>query len=119
VRKRLAELLPVGRHVFADRVDTDGHGNGPFEIRFELERLEDGAMTLDATRSADQAPGPINFLMSPSVPTMTLGLFAGRNDPTLLINQGHIDTVREVRLRAGSILQPRFPAPLGLRGTTF
>lgn len=119
VRARLAEMLPPGRHVFADRVDTDGHGNGPFDIRFELERSQDGTMTIDATRSADQAPGPINFLMSESVPAMTLGLFAGRNDPGLLINQGHIETVQEVRLRRGSVLQPRFPAPLGLRGTTF
>jgi N-methylhydantoinase B len=119
VRQRLAELIPAGRHVFTDRVDTDGHGNGPFAVSFELERGEDGAMTLDATRSADQAPGPINFLMSKSVPAMTMGLFAARNDPTLLINQGHIDTMKDVRLRQGSVLQPRFPAPLGLRGTTF
>ena len=119
VRQRLAELLPTGRYVFTDRVDTDGHGNGPFAIRFELERSADGSMTLDATGSDDQAPGPINFLMSKSVPAMTLGLRAGRDDPTLLINQGHIETMREVKLREGSILQPRFPAPLGLRGTTF
>ncbi len=119
VRQRLAELLPAGKHAFTDRVDTDGHGNGPFAVAFELERAEDGTMVLDATRSADQSPGPINFLMSPSVPAMTMGLFAARNDPTLLINQGHIETMSEVKLRPGSILKPRFPAPLGLRGTTF
>ena len=119
VRQRLVELLPRGKYSFTDRVDMDGHGNGPFAIRFELERAEDGTMTLDATGSDDQAPGPINFIMSPSVPAMTLGLFAGRNDSTLLINQGHIETLDEVKLRKGSILQPRYPAPLGLRGTTF
>lgn len=119
VRQRLAEMVQPGRYVFTDSVDTDGHGNGPFKIRFELECSDDGEIVLDATGSADQAPGPINFLMSPSVPAMTLGLFAGRNDPTLLINQGHIETTADVRLRDGSILRPRFPAPLGLRGTTF
>lgn len=119
VRGRLGEMLKPGRYVFADHVDTDGHGNGPFKLHFVLEVAEDGTLSLDATGSADQAPGPINFLMSPSVPAMTFGLIAAQNDPTLLINQGHIDTMAEVRLREGSILRPRYPAPLGLRGTTF
>lgn len=119
VSQRLTDLLPAGTYTFADRVDTDGHGNGPFDIRFDLTVGQNGRMAIDATRSADQAPGPINFLMSPSVPAMTLGLYAARNDPSLLINQGHIETLEEVKLRKGSVLQPRFPAPLGLRGTTF
>lgn len=119
VRQRIAELFPPGRYSFNDPVDTDGHGNGPFNVRFDLDVGENGVMELDASRSSDQAPGPINFLMSPSVPKMVLGLFAARNDPTLLINQGLIDTIEAVRLREGSVLQPRHPAPLGLRGTTF
>lgn len=119
VRRRIEELFPPGHYGFSDPVDTDGHGNGPFNVSFELEVGKDGRMVLDASRSADQAPGPINFLMSPSVPKMVLGLFAARNDPTLLVNQGLIDTIDAVRLREGSVLQPRHPAPLGLRGTTF
>lgn len=119
VRQRIGELFAPGRYSFSDPVDTDGHGNGPFPVRFDLTVGADGRMALDASRSADQAPGPINFLMSPSVPKMVLGLYAARNDPTLLVNQGLIDTIEEVTLRDGSILQPQSPAPLGLRGTTF
>lgn len=119
VRQRISELFPPGRYSFSDPVDTDGHGNGPFNVSFDLEVDENGHMALDASRSSDQAPGPINFLMSASVPKMVLGLFASRNDPTLLINQGLIDTIDTVNLREGSVLQPRHPAPLGLRGTTF
>ena len=119
VRKRIREIFKPGRYVFSDRVDTDGHGNGPFDIRFDLEVAEDGRMTLDASRSSDQASGPVNFIMSPSVPRMVLGLYAARNDPALLINQGLIDIIDTVILREGSILQPRPPAPLGGRGATF
>jgi N-methylhydantoinase B len=79
----------------------------------------DGTIRLDTSKSSDQARGPINFLMSPAVPMMTLGLYASRNDKGLLINQGTIDTMVHVRLRSGSILSPRHPAPLGLRGSTF
>lgn len=118
-RKRIDELLRPGRYSFTDRVDTDGHGNGPFDISLDLEVAANGAIRLDTTRSSDQAKGPINFLMSPAVPMMTLGLYATRNDPSLLVNQGMIDTMEHVAFRPGSILSPLHPAPLGLRGSTF
>lgn len=119
VRDRLGRIFPPGRYSFNDPVDSDGQGHGPFDVRFDLEVGTDGSLHLDASRSADQAPGPINFVMSPSVPRMVLGLYAVRNDPSLLVNQGLIDTIDRVTLRPGSILQPQHPAPLGLRGTTF
>ncbi len=118
-RRRVDELLRPGRYSFTDRVDTDGHGNGPFDVSLDLEVADNGTIRLDTTRSSDQAKGPINFLMSPAVPMMTLGLYATRHDPSLLVNQGMIDTMEHVVLRPGSILSPRHPAPLGLRGSTF
>jgi N-methylhydantoinase B len=118
-RKRIAEMLKPGRYRFVDRVDSDGRGNGPFDISLDMEVAEDGSIRLDTTGSSDQARGPINFLMSPAVPMMTLGLYATRNEAGLLINQGTIDTMEHVKLRLGSILCPRYPAPLGLRGSTF
>ncbi len=118
-RSRVAELLKPGKYHFVDRVDSDGRGNGPFDISLEMDVAADGTIRLDTSKSSDQARGPINFLMSPAVPMMTLGLYASRNDKGLLINQGTIDTMVHVRLRSGSILSPRHPAPLGLRGSTF
>ena len=62
--------------------------------------------------------GPVNFLMNPDVPGMALGLFFLGGDPAQVCNAGGPRALDEVRLREGSLLWPRFPAPLGLRGMT-
>ena len=79
VRTRLAETFDYGTHRFTDAIDADGHGNGPFKIRFALtrEKGRDGEdrFIFDATETDDQAPGPVNYLMNPGVPGMALGLY--------------------------------------------
>jgi N-methylhydantoinase B len=122
VRANLANTFGYGTHRFTDAIDADGHGNGPFHIRFALTR-EAGAdggdrFIFDATATDDQAAGPVNFLMNPSVPGMALGLYYLGGDPTQVCNAGGPDALDEVHLREGSLLWPRFPAPLGMRGLT-
>jgi len=118
VRARLCDTFPVGTHRFADAIDSDGHGNGPFFIRLALTRTVDDRFVLDATETDDQAPGPVNFLMNPDVPGMALGLFFLGGDAAQVCNAGGPRALDEVRIREGSLLWPRFPAPLGLRGMT-
>ena len=118
VRARLRETFAVGTHRFSDAIDSDGHGNGPFHIRLALTRTTDDRFILDATETDDQAPGPVNFLMNPDVPGMALGLFFLGGDAAQVCNAGGPRALDEVRLREGSLLWPRFPAPLGLRGMT-
>jgi N-methylhydantoinase B len=118
VRARLRETFSVGTHRFSDAIDSDGHGNGPFHIRLALTRTADDHFILDATETDDQAPGPVNFLMNPDVPGMALGLYFLGGDPAQVCNAGGPRALNEVRLREGSLLWPRFPAPLGLRGMT-
>jgi N-methylhydantoinase B len=118
VRAKLRETFPIGTHRFADAIDSDGHGNGPFHIRAALTRTPDDRFIFDATETDDQAPGPVNFLMNPDVPGMALGLFFLGGDPAQVCNAGGPRALDEVRLREGSLLWPRFPAPLGLRGMT-
>jgi N-methylhydantoinase B len=118
VRARLRETFAVGTHRFSDAIDSDGHGNGPFFIRLALTRTADDRFILDATETDDQAPGPVNFLMNPDVPGMALGLFFLGGDASQVCNAGGPRALDEVRLREGSLLWPRFPAPLGLRGMT-
>ena len=118
VRARLAATFPRGTYRFTDAVDSDGHGNGPFRIRLALTRTEDDRFILDARDTDDQAPGPINFLMNRDVPGMALGLYFLGGDPAQVANAGGPRSLDEVRLREGSLLAPRFPAPLGLRGVT-
>jgi N-methylhydantoinase B len=122
VRTRLAETFDYGTHRFTDAIDGDGHGNGPFKIRFALTREKgsdgDDRYIFDATETDDQAPGPVNYLMNPGVPGMALGLYYLGGDPAQVCNAGGPNAIDEVRLREGSLLAPRFPAPLGMRGLT-
>lgn len=122
VRKKLAETFDYGTHRFTDAIDGDGHGNGPFKMRFSLtrERAESGDdyFIFDATESDDQAPGPVNFLMNHGVPGMALGLYYLGGDPNQVCNAGGPHAIDETRFREGSLLMPKFPAPLGMRGLT-
>ncbi len=109
--------VQAGHVQVTDLVDRDGHGNGPFAVRLTMKVGEDG-LTIDATETDDQAPGPINFLMNADVPRMVFGIYFLSDEPNVLLNDGALQAVGEVRTRLGSLLNPRFPAPLGQRGIT-
>jgi N-methylhydantoinase B len=49
---------------------------------------------------------------------MAFGIYFLSHDHTVLLNDGARHAVHEVRTRPGSILAPKFPAPLGQRGIT-
>lgn len=115
IRVRLRETFRPGRYRFADSVDSDGQGGGPYSIRMEMQVAEN-RIEIDTTASDDQAGGAINYLMHPSAPKMVLGIYFISADPSLLFNEGAVNAIEEVKVRTGSILQPRFPAALGQRG---
>ena len=118
VGRRLREVFAPGTHGFTDRIDSDGQGNGPFHLRLAMTRTSDDRFVLDVSETDDQAPGPVNFLMNRDVPGTALGLFFLGGDPAQVCNAGGRNALDEVIVREGSLLQPRFPAPLGLRGLT-
>ena len=118
VRRKLAETFPVGTTRFADAIDSDGQGHGPFTLRLALTRTTDDRFILDASETDDQAPGPVNLLMHPDVPGMALGLYFLQGEPGQVLNAGGPRAIDQVILREGSLLAPRAPAPLGLRGIT-
>ena len=118
VRQRLRETFPVGTHHFTDAIDSDGHGTGPLHIRFALTRTPDDRFILDASATDDQAPGPVNYLMNPDMPGTALALAFLGGDPSQVCNAGGARALDEVILREGSLLFPRSPAPLGMRGMT-
>jgi N-methylhydantoinase B len=118
VRARLRETFPVGTHRFTDRIDGDGKGSGPLRLRFALTRTPEDRFILDASATDDQSPGPVNFLMNPDVPGMALSLYFLGGDPHQVVNAGGPRALDEVVLREGSLLQPRWPAALGMRGLT-
>ncbi len=118
VRRKLRETFPVGTHRFTDAIDSDGHGTGPVHIRFALTRTADDRFIFDASDTDDQTPGPVNYLMNRDVPGTAFALYFLGGDPSQVCNAGGARAFDEVILREGSLLRPRFPAPLGMRGMT-
>lgn len=112
------QAIPDGQHTFVETIDPQGTGATPVQVRLTLEKTY-GRVTVDTTDSDDQSRHPINFLMDPSVIKMMYGIYSMRVDSTVALNAGMLDGIADVRLRPGSILQPEYPAPLGMRGITW
>jgi N-methylhydantoinase B len=117
VRDKLRALIGEGEHAFCDWIDGDGQGHGPIKLDYRL-FARGNRITLDASRSDDAVPGPVNFLMNPVVPAMVFGSYLLGEGSATILNAGVERVIDEVIVRPGSILAPRFPAPLGLRGIT-
>jgi N-methylhydantoinase B len=60
----------------------------------------------------------VNLLLNPDVPGTALAMFYLGGDASQVCNAGGPQALDEVRLREGSLLWPKFPAPLGMRGLT-
>ncbi|MBI3068303.1 MAG: hydantoinase B/oxoprolinase family protein, partial [Betaproteobacteria bacterium] len=117
LQERFRALVPNGTYCFTDTVDSDGHGSGPIKLRWKLEVTPE-RIVLDATESDDQVRGPVNYMMSRTEPAMTFGSLLLGDSKEYTLNAGAESLFDELHLRAGSILQPRFPAPLGQRSIT-
>ncbi len=117
VRARLRSAFAQGRHKFADVIETDGQGHGPFKIRLAMD-VQPDRIVFDARETDDQAPGPVNWIMNRAVPRMIFGIYFSGNDESLMLNEGTMRAIDAVELREGSLLRPRFPAPLCQRGLT-
>jgi N-methylhydantoinase B len=116
-REKLNALVPDSEYRFTETIDSDGHGSPPIHIRYRLDKTPDRTI-LDFTESDDQVRGPLNFLMNDSTPKLALTAYLLGSSGDAMMNDGALDLVDEVRVRPGSIVQPEFPAALGLRGVT-
>lgn len=103
-----------GSYAFWDYADGDGLTDTPFKIDLKV-GVRDGQVNADLTGSSDQARGPINFLLNEDVCRILFARLLTWKDPTVLINQGALLPIKEIRLRPGSLFAPLPPAPLGLR----
>jgi N-methylhydantoinase B len=111
------ELIPHGTYTFHDYLDSDGVEGRPYRVELTLSREEDW-VCLDATQSDDQARGPINYITNRGLLQIAYGRYLLALDPSLDVNEGLLQNLDEWITREGSILQPRFPAPLGMRAHT-
>ena len=117
-RELFLEMVPEGEWSFHDFLDSDGGVEArPYRVDLTLSRRGDH-VTLDGSRSDDQARGPINFVTNPGLLRIAFGRYLQSLDPELDVNEGLLRNLDEWIAREGSLLKPRFPAPLGMRANT-
>jgi N-methylhydantoinase B len=117
-RELFLGLMPEGAWTFHDYLDSDGGVEArPHRVELALSR-EGDRVRLDGSASDDQARGPINFMTNPGLLRIAFGRYLQSLDPDLDVNEGLLHNLDEWVTREGSLLQPRFPAPLGMRANT-
>jgi N-methylhydantoinase B len=117
-RELFLDLVPPGRWTFHDFLDSDGGTEArPYRVELTLDR-EGDRIRLDGSRSDDQARGPINYVTNPGLVRIAFGRYLQSLDADLEVNEGLLHNLDEWVTREGSLLQPRFPAPLGMRANT-
>jgi N-methylhydantoinase B len=118
LRDQLERRVPDGEYSFRDRIDSDAVTERSYFVDVTL-RKQNGEVEIDLSASDRQAAGPINFLMDDSVPKFMLGLYMtmgeSGDEPGIGMNGGFERAIESVVTRPGSIVAPKFPAPLGLR----
>ena len=116
----LVRSLPDGDYFFADYMDEDSVGGYPCRIALTLTIAGDG-MVFDFTGSDPQLESSIN-LPTGGDPRHIL-LMVGMDytlyslDPTILLNSGMTRVCRCI-LPQGTIVNPEFPAAVGMRSLT-
>jgi N-methylhydantoinase B len=117
VRQAFAARVPDGAYSFRDYLDSDGITDQSYAVHLTLAK-QNGTISLDFSRTDDQARGAVNFIMHESVPKFMYGLYLTADDPTILLNHGFARAIDEVKTRPGSLVNPIPPAPLGMRANT-
>ena len=117
LRKALAEKVPDGSYGFRDHLDGDAVTDEDYSVHVTLTKAGD-RIDLDFTATDDQAKGAVNFIMDDSVPSFMVGLYLTMDEPGIAMNDGFTRAVDQVKTRKGSLVDPVFPAPLGMRSHT-
>ncbi|MCZ6647164.1 MAG: hydantoinase B/oxoprolinase family protein, partial [SAR324 cluster bacterium] len=117
LRQALETTVPDGSYSFRDYLDSDAVTDESPWVQVNLQK-EGGKVLLDFSGSSGQAKGPVNFIMHGSVPKFICGLYLTSEDPGIMLNAGFARAISEVRTRKGSLVDPVFPAAVGMRAHT-
>ena len=99
---------------FEDYICDDGRGYGPYKIKCTMWR-ENGKVVLDFAGTDPQSTGSSNFLLNENMMRRFFGIYMIMVfDPHILFNDGYYDLI-DIRIPAGSLLKPKFPAALSGR----
>lgn len=107
-RRELAKL-PKGCFEARDFIDTDGLGNGPFEIRCRV-TIDDRAFVADFTGSHPEVAGSVNTTLT-NLTSRVRAIFRAVTTPHLPTNGGMFRPLRVV-CPPGTIFSARRPAPV-------
>ncbi|HEY6197572.1 MAG TPA: hydantoinase B/oxoprolinase family protein, partial [Candidatus Binatia bacterium] len=115
VRREIASW-PDGEAESERFVDSDGIDlDKPVRLHVRIEKHGD-RLRFDFTGSADQTKGPANI--RPTVVRAACGYcLTALTDPALAINHGMARAI-EIETREGSVVDPRFPAPVNTYNPT-
>ena len=111
------ETIPEGELRFHDHVDRDPVDGEPRRVDVKIVH-RDGRITADLSDSGAQAIGPVNFITTPGAFNLILARHLAYMNPDLPLNEGALSFLDEVKTRPGTIVNPNFPAPVGLRSHT-
>ena len=108
MRRELAKL-PKGEFIAEDRIDEDGHGNGPFDIRVKV-TITDEEFVVDFTGSAAQTPGPINVTRL-GLNSAARCAFHAITNPAVPANAGAFRPLKVI-CPPGTVFSAERPAPV-------
>ncbi|MEO0654656.1 MAG: hydantoinase B/oxoprolinase family protein [Pseudomonadota bacterium] len=113
---KVRQKIPDGTYVFWDYMDDDYVSKIPIRVRCKM-TVKNGAIHLDFTGTDPQVPAAYNVPTGGvRHPWLTLRLmqFVASYDPSIPLNHGLFDGIT-VSVPEGSLLNPIFPAPVGIR----
>lgn len=113
--KHIIEMfIPEEPREFTDYLCDDGMGAGPYKIHCKMWR-EGSKAIFDFDGTDPQAQSSVNFFLNEDMFKMFFGSFTiNVVDPQIVFNDGFYDLV-DVRIPAGTLLKPKFPAALSGR----
>lgn len=117
--RAVLRTIPDGDYDFWDYMDDDSATGVPLRLRVNMS-VRDGQVALDFSDSDPQTASPFNI---PSLGTrhawltLRLAAFVYTHDKTVPLNAGLFADIK-VKTRQGSVVDPAFPAPVGIRHAT-
>ncbi|MBI4083420.1 MAG: hydantoinase B/oxoprolinase family protein [Candidatus Lambdaproteobacteria bacterium] len=117
LRQAFEVQVPDGRYAFRDYLDSDSATEPSPWVDVVIEK-QGGKVTLDFTATSDQVKKPLNFVMDETIPDFVCGLYLTHEEPSILFNAGFVKAFAGMKTRKGSLVDPMFPAPTGLRAHT-
>lgn len=108
--RRALAVLPPGSYEFEDVIEGDGLSDDPVRIRVRV-GLHEGRLLVDFSGTSPQTRGPLNAAR-PGTLACVYFVLKAVFDPDLPSNEG-IGRVVEVHIPEGSLLDARYPAPVG------